>query len=741
MKKLISKKFWMAAAMFVLLMVPVSVFADGLIVIHKPHPGGHPFPLEVMYHRVNVSINGQIAETSIAQSFFNPTHSRLEGYYIFPIPKGAVIKNFTMVIDGKETAAELLDADKARKIYEDIVRQMRDPALLEYSEQGLFRVRIFPIEPRSEKKVSISYTEVIDNDFGMYEYVYPLNTEKFSAKPLKDVSINVDIKNDGKLKTIYCPTHATRIVRKDAHHAIVGYEEKNSKPDVDFKLYFSTDDAELGFSLLSYKDKNEDGYFYMSLTPALEFGDKEIIEKDITFVLDVSGSMAGDKLKHAKKALTYCVDNLNDGDKFEIIKFSTEAFGLFKKTVLADDGNKAKAYDFINKLKPVGGTNIEEALLMALNEESNSNRPHMVIFITDGKPTIGETDEDKLVSRISSFNKKGMRIFTFGIGDEINTHLLDKITEQTRATRTYVLSSEEIEIKISQFYDKVQSPLLTDLKLELSNADEYQIYPKNLPDLFKGSNLVLFGRYKISGKSRILLTGKVNGEEKIFVFNRQFVSSNKNLDFIPPLWASRRIGHLLDLIRLHGESKELVDEITGLAREHGIITPYTSYLILEDEDIRTQRSELPVAHQTMRGSAAARPEISEELAKEYKNIKDKSGALSVQASEEVRNLNYADNLIETRQGEKRLGFIDDENNESNLTQQVKNVQGRAFYQNGNFWVDSKLQKSKKPKPIRIQFGSEKYFELVANNFEAGQFLSLGRNVRFMLGNDSYEIYE
>ncbi|HSL87681.1 MAG TPA: VIT domain-containing protein, partial [Ignavibacteriaceae bacterium] len=227
----------------------IKVFADGFIVIPRPHPLPNPFPLEVVYHKVDVKIDGQSAITRIDQAFYNPSHHQLEGLYIFPVPKGAVISNFTMVINGKETKAELMDADKARKIYEDIVRQMRDPALLEYSEQDIFKLRIFPIEPKSEKKISISYTQVLESDNNMFEYLYPLNTEKFSAKPLKNVSVKVELKSPEKLKNIYCPTHEVDIVNKSDYHSIISHEAENIKPDIDFRLYFSKNPSPVGLSL------------------------------------------------------------------------------------------------------------------------------------------------------------------------------------------------------------------------------------------------------------------------------------------------------------------------------------------------------------------------------------------------------------------------------------------------------------------------------------------------------------
>jgi Ca-activated chloride channel family protein len=720
-----------------ILLLSIKVFADGFIVIPRPHPLPNPFPLEVVYHKVDVKIDGQSAVTKIDQSFYNPSNYQLEGFYIFPFPKGAVINNFTMTINGKETKAELLDSDKARKIYEDIVRQMRDPALLEYSEQNIFKLRIFPIEPRSEEKISISYTQILESDNNLFEYIYPLNTEKFSAKPLKDVSVKIDLKSNEKIKNIYCPTHEVDIVSKSENHSIISYEDENVKPDIDFKLYFSKNSSSVGLSLLSYQTSKDDGYFLLSASPSIEIDKSNIENKDITFILDVSGSMSGEKLEQAKKALLYCVNNLNVGDHFNVIRFSTEAYSLFKSLEKANKQNINEAKRFIDDLQAIGGTNIEEAFSLAFRNYTESNRPHFVVFLTDGKPTIGEMNDEKLVKRVLSTNKTKSRIFTFGIGDEINTHLLDKLTDATKAWRTYVSDEEDIEIKVSNFYDKIQSPVLSDLRLDFENIEVYQTYPKNLPDLFKGSNLVVFGRYKGNGNAKITLSGKLNGRLKEFSINEKFESDDDEYNFIPPLWASRRIGHLLDLIRLNGEDKELVDEVTMLAREHGIITPYTSYLIMEDEEIRVRGGRLMDGLQSL----APRPELKKENEADYFRMKDKSGRGSVEVSEEFQSLNSATNYSQTQQGNERMSYTDSEGNRRNLSQQVKNVLGRAVYQQDKFWVDSELQKRQTSNVKRIQFNTEEYFSLLNKEPATAQFLALGQNVRFYHNNVYYEVYE
>lgn len=701
------------------LLVSVSALADGMILIPRPTPSvPSPFPLTVKYHRVDVTIKDAVARTSIDQEFFNPTGARLEGVYIFPLPPGAVIRDFSMEIDGKVTPAELLDAAKARRIYEDIVRSMRDPALLEYIGNGAFRVRIFPIEPRAGKRVKLSYSEVLHADGGLLRYTYPLNTEKFSAAPLEDVSIRVNLSSQAGLKTIFCPTHEVEIRRKSANTAVVGFEAKRTKPDTDFTLYYSTDDQGVGLSVLTHRPRGEDGYFLLTLTPAYDASGK-VQPKDITFVLDVSGSMAGEKMVQARRAIRYCLANLNPTDRFEVIRFSTDADALFGNLVIANKENVAKAQQYVQALEPIGGTNAEEALTLALRSNAAASpRPKVVIFITDGKPTIGETDDERLVKRVREANAQHLRIFTFGVGDDLNTHFLDKLTEATRAARTYVGETENLEVPVSTFYEKIKSPVLIDLGLKFAGTMKvFQTYPRDLPDLFKGSQLTVFGRYNGTGDF-VTLSGTVDGQRVSIPYKANFPARADGNELIAPLWATQRIGYLLDQIRLNREEKELVDEVTQLARKFGVITPYTSYLITENE-----RANVTSANQTMYSAR--------EMKREYDAMQSKAGKSSVQASKEVQAMKSAQNNAQIKQGAAR----------AKIAAQSKNVQGRAVYQMGNNWVDSNVQSVKDQKVNRVKFGSTEYFDLLTKEPTAAQFMALGRNVRFALNEKIYEVFE
>ena len=421
-------ELWISS--MVVLIITAGASGDGLIVIDpvegRPPDQHYPFaPLEVKYHHVEVRIEGQVAITSVDQVFHNPLNQRLEGTYLFPVPKGADLDRFTMDVGGKQMEAELLDADKARKIYEDIVRRAKDPALMEYVGRDLIKVRIFPIEPRSDKRVTLKYTQVLERDSGLVEFLYPLNTEKFSSQPIRSVSVKVELTTKKPLKSVYCPSHQVEIDRQGLTKAVIGFEARDVRPDTDFQLFFATEGGrDIGVNLLSYWTEGDEGAadgdegFFMLLSSPGELEDEgKIIEKDVVFVLDTSGSMAGGKLDQAKRALKFCLDNLNEGDRFEIIRFSTEAEALFHGLVGAEKPNLDKARAFVESLRPMGGTAIEEALLAATRvfENGKDARPATIIFLTDGRPTIGQTDEDSIVSTVAG-SAAAARIFCFGIG-------------------------------------------------------------------------------------------------------------------------------------------------------------------------------------------------------------------------------------------------------------------------------------------------------------------------------------
>ena len=326
-------------------------------------------------------------------------------------------------------------------------------------------------------------------------YTFPLNTAKYSSKPIENLSINVELDSKVPVKAIYSPTHDVEVKRKGSKNAVISFEGKGQRPTTNFSLFYSPKQKDINVNIIAHREGDE-GYFLMLAAPGVDAAEGKPTEKDIAFVIDTSGSMAGNKLEQAKKAFQFCVANLNDGDRFEVLRFSTETEPLFGGLQKASSKNREQAVDFISGLKPIGGTAINDALANALKlRPAKGDRPVVVIFLTDGRPTVGITGEGQIVQNVGKAAGT-TRVFCFGIGTDVNAHLLDKITEETRASSTYVTPQEDIEVKVSSFYTKIKEPVLANPKLEFSDGIRVtKLYPNPLPDLFRGEELVLVGRY------------------------------------------------------------------------------------------------------------------------------------------------------------------------------------------------------------------------------------------------------
>ncbi|MEK7470144.1 MAG: VIT and VWA domain-containing protein [Planctomycetota bacterium] len=536
-------------------------------------------------HLVDVSLDNQVATTTVDQVFTNPNGFQIEATYLFPVPAGASMEKLSMWIDGKEQEAELLEAGKARGIYEAIVRSRKDPALLEFAGAKTFRLRVFPINPGEEKRVKLTYSEALKGDSGVVEYKYGLSTAKFSRVPLSEARVTVKVTSNVALKSVLSPSHSVDIARPDDHHATVSWEATRIAPDRDFQLYLAAQEGDFGMNLVAHRAAGEDGYFMMLLAPRV-VTKAEAIRRDVCFVVDTSMSMSDeDRMSQAKKALKAGLQTLNPGDRFNIVRFSTEVTKWKEALVETTEPSVIEAAKFVDGLKARGGTNISEALEVALGmAPAESNRPYMVLFMTDGAPTLGETEPDKIVEIARKSNAAKARIFTLGVGFDLDVRLLDRLADEHHGLRQYVTPTEDLETRMAAYYEKFSSPVLSDadLKIDGAGVEIYDIYPKKLSDVFKGQQIAVYGRFKEGGVRKVRLTGTVEGERREFAWSADFPAASAAHDSIPRLWAVSKVGHLMDAMRLNGEQEELKKEVIALAKEFGIVTPYTSYLVLED---------------------------------------------------------------------------------------------------------------------------------------------------------------
>jgi Ca-activated chloride channel family protein len=703
--------------------------ADGLVVvdcpqvmllqppIEMPCKFGQPCPpvpprprpdcaayLSVKNHNVTVTIDNQVAKTHVDQTFVNPSNYELEGTYIFPLPDDATINDFAMWVDGKKLEGTVLDRAQARQIYEEIVRQRRDPALLEYVGHNAFQAHIFPIPPHAEKRVELSYAQVLKNDGGLVKYVYPLNTEKFSPDPLASVSVSVTIKSDQALKAIYSPSHQVSIDRTNDFNATVGYEASNVRPDRDFVLYYSLSSSEVGATLLTYKPAAQsEGFFLLLVTPQVKTTTEKVVARDVILVLDTSGSMQGEKINQARRALNYVLEQLNPEDRFNVITFSTGIVPYAEK--LQPVSQRGDAERFVDQIAAGGSTDINRALLEA-SSDADPERPAVVIFLTDGLPTVGEMDVQKILDNVNHAAGSNVRLFTFGVGDDVNTMLLDSLADQHRGVSAYVRPGERIDETVSDFYSKISTPVLSDVHVDWGGIVVSYVYPYPLPDLFAGSELVIAGRYHEAGTATITLRGSVNGVSQTYAFQDLSFKATGGDEFIAPLWATRKIGYLLAQVRLNGENSEAIDEIVALAVRYGIVTPYTSFLIDERQDVFTSQ-----------GLGGAAQDLQKQMAPAALPT---SGATAVAGSQANRALREATS-----------GAIDSSG-------QVRQIGDRAFILRGGVWMDTTYDPSKMASS-KIQFGSDEFFSLLSQHPEWAQYLALGERVVFVVDGEAFEI--
>lgn len=718
------------------LVVPAS--AQGVIVPIvcdirpcRPHPIPRPIPLPnvlpVKSIKLDTKINGQVATTHVEQVFRNDTPYTLEGTYFFPIPETASIVEFSIWENGKKLVGEVRTREEARRIYDEIVRRQKDPGLLEYAGKDLFQASIFPIPPNSDKKLELTYSEVLKADSGTVSYRYPLGTGRNLWRPwphpatenvrpqmpqqkFGTVSGKIEIVGKEALRNIYSPSHKIDVTKKGEKAINVSFETNNN--DNDFQLFYGLSNSDFGMSLVTYREPGKDGYFLLMLSPKDDISERELVDKDVVFVLDTSGSMAEEgKMEKARAALLFGVKTLRDGDRFNIIGFAGEERLMEPGLIPANEAGKARGQEFIKTLKPTGGTNINDSLVASLRQFQSDDRPKMLVFMTDGLPTVGETNIDKIIANVKDAKKIDIRIFPFGFGYDVNTALLDKLGAENSGVSDYVQPKEDLEVKVSNFFARVSSPVLADLELNLGGVETEFMYPRKLTDLFRGMQMVLIGRYTNSNdlqNSTIVLRGMTGERSRSFTFSDlDFPLRLEENTFLPRLWASRRVGWLIEQIRLNGETKELKDEVVDLGTRFGIVTPYTSYLATDGTLANAPRDSNQFSALQRAAPAKMRAE---------------SGAGAVRQS--VQQNTMQANVSVTADGaaneEDRILIANTNTNQF--------LGSKNFFNQGNVWTDSEYNSDNKMPEVRLRFASDEYFAVLSKEKELAQYFSLGEEV-------------
>lgn len=732
----------------------------------RPPPQTEQSSYKIKQLDVNLKLDGQIAQVQTTQSFVNTGNRPMEVCFVFPLPYDGAVDQLTFLIDGKEHPAKLLDAKEARRMYEEIVRKNLDPALLEWMGAGLFKTSVFPVPPGAERKVTLRYSQLCRQWDGLTDFIFPLSTAKYTSQPIEEVKFQATIESETEIKNVYSPSHEVEIKRPDNRHAVISYTAKNTIPTDDFRLFYDVGKGLVGSKLLSYRpDPKEDGYFLLLASPEIKSADSQAAKKTVILAIDRSGSMSGQKIEQAKGAAKFVIEHLHEGDLFNLVAYDGDVQAWKPELQKFDDQSRKAALGYIDGLYAGGSTNISGALTTALSQLHDANQASFVIFLTDGIPTDGETNESKIVAAAKAANTVHARIFDFGVGYDVNSRLLDKLASENFGLTEYVRPNENIERAVAALYSRISSPVMTGVKLAIDvegakseSATVNRIYPKDVVDLFAGEQLVIVGRYKTPGAAKITITGKVgaagtssDGAEQKFDFAATLAdhSGDQSQAFIEKLWAVRRIGEILDQIDLKGHNEELVKELVSLSLQHGIMTPYTSFLADEnarrdvavDSKTVTERlsdldryaeGEQGVAQrankhamQNMNQSAMASP------ASLGRSLASGLGGAAAEPAE----------LSSAVRGKEFFGAVAASKDEdAKVVQNVRQIGRKAFFRRDQRWIDSSLTPDQEKNVVKVQRFSTQYFELIDKYpGETSKYLSFDEPVTLLLDGQAYEI--
>jgi len=653
----------------------------------------HTQAVQVTQVDARIDLADQIATTTLDIALRNPTGRPLESELLVPVPQGAVLKTFAFEGGNAEATARLLPRDEARRIYDRIVAQTRDPALLEFVGNAVVKSSVFPVPANGTQKVHVTYEQLLEADGSRLDYVLPRSEAVEYSVPWK---LSMRVKSTSRIASVYSPSHEIAVKQPNGNEATLSCETKDPGA---FRVSFLRETKdEMTASLLAYPDpKIGGGYFLVMIAPPKPKADAVPIKREVTLVIDRSGSMAGPKLDQVKAAALQVIEGLNDGEGFNLIVYN-EAVEMFAaQPVIKNAETTKQARDYISALRVSGGTNIHDSVVEALRQKPLDGMLPLVLFLTDGLPTIGQTSEKAIRETVAKGNPHQRRVFTFGVGVDVNTPLLSRIARETRASAEFVLPKEDVEVKVGRVFDRLRGPLLTKPALRVLDDPNRvsDLIPSPLPDVFEGEQILLSGTYRGEAPLHFQLTGaSAEGERKFdFTFNLDKASTANA--FVARLWASNKIAVLSEAIRDLGadgataNTTELVNEIVRLSTQFGILTEYTAFLAEEGTSL-----------------AAAAPNASK-AAFNYsdKVMKIRSGPAAVS---QAGNLQKA---AESKQLNPRNRFLDDKMNAIEITS-VQQCQAGAFFNKGNRWTDSAAAKAERTPDRTIEIGSTEFGRLV-----------------------------
>jgi Ca-activated chloride channel family protein len=646
---------------------------------------------------VRIVVASREARIEVEERFRNDGAGLAEGSYLYPLSGEAAFTGFSLWSGDTELRGETMDEAKARAIYEEIVRRKRDPALLSLAGHGLLRARVFPIQPGQTRKVALGYSQLLARAGDALRLRYALGSRGGNA----ETSLTIEIADPSSYGNPYSPTHRIETRSREGRLMV----DVSPGAGGDLELFLPLRRPLAGTAVVTHADPGEDGYYMLLLAPPTESGELTV-PRDLTLAVDVSGSMSGTKLEQAKSAMLQALGSLRPQDRLRIVTFSSSVRSFRPAPVSATPDNLAAAREFVDGLSAEGGTNIEGALRASLSGDSDPGRLGLVIFLTDGLPSVGEQAPDRLAETAAASVGR-LRLFTVGVGPDVNTYLLDRLAVQGRGSAEYVAPGASVEIAMATMLRRMRYPALVNLRIVQTPVELTASSPAALPDLFYGEELVVFGRYRGSGRGRLVVEGTRAGRTERIETPAEFPASDAGNDYIPRLWASRRVGDLTRQIRLEGAGDSLVSEVRQLGLRYGLITEYTAYLVQEPDAVADR--PVPLPEELQGGSSRAARQTGAPAFERAKASAKLSQANSLAAAEAV-----AEDRLES--------LVKD----PPAAQALKRSGGRLFRLRGRVWTDAGYA-DRMPVTVIAAY-SRAYFDLVRMLPEVAPCLAVGDQV-------------
>lgn len=607
--------------------------AAGLL---SPSDGTTP-PLVIQDQAVQVTVEDGYAITAVEQVFRNPHGKDFEAIYSFPVPKKAAVSGFTYWIDGKPVTGEVLAKKKARQVYEEEKNAGREAALTEQDSHKTFDISVTPVRAGKDVRIRLTYIQPAHIDTSIGRYVYPLeeggvddaklafwtaNEEvagQFSfdlhlrssypvaalrlpkhpqavVTQVSDQEWRVHMDNrggksiaplpaaqDGDDKVITVPTRPSHSIDEGEAATPVRAAPRAASPsfrlDTDIVVYWrQAENLPGSVDLVAHRpDPAKPGTFMMVLTPGDDL--KPIVEgKDWVFVLDKSGSMKR-KFHTLTEGVARGVSKLRPVDRFRIVLFDQTASELTSGFLAATPENVKKAVTLLDTVQPNRGTNLFDGLKLGLNFVE-SDRTTAILLVTDGVANVGETRKKAFLKLV---RKADVRLFTFVMGNSANRPLLTGMTRASGGTSISISNSDDIVGAVMSATSKVTHEALHKVGIKISGVRTSDLTPERLGSLYRGEQLVVFGKYRGDGEATVTLNGLISGKPTTYTTHFDFPKTAGLNPEVERLWAFSAIEAQLQDIEDFGENSDRKQVVTELGVEYGLVTPYTSMVVLRDE--------------------------------------------------------------------------------------------------------------------------------------------------------------